>query len=236
LVYFLEWHAAREQKGKRLGNRPKASPNDRSWKDPKWRQAASNNLVKMAMAVVASGLAAIAYYVYGLLFPPAITVTLDCLPVAIPITRRAGDSFHGVFLHPKWGDHLVRSILPTAPAGQAPPLWPSEFASPGVPYGCSLASVSDIGIAAVTIPFKVHFGSMSAGIRERMIRLGVPSTLSKGASFKFYLVDDSGWSPTVTLPSEGEGRLIGENRNRPVKIGSASGQAATRPTLSGFGR
>ena len=96
---------------------------------------------------------------------------------------------------------------------------------------CSLASATDAPISTVIVPFVVEFQSSKATVRERTIRVSIPSTLNKGSPFKFYLIDDSEWSPSVTLPTEGQGRLPNEAQNRAVTIESATGQPGARPKL-----
>lgn len=159
-----------------------------------------------------------------------VLVSINCTPESLPLRVRQEESVYAVYLHPKWGNELVKFLFQSTERWTVWPE-PDRKVSP-VGYRCELVNDGSAKLLALFVPFRVEFRAEARSLRSRTIEIGLEPIEPKKA-FVFHIVDDSGWDPRVDLPERVSGRIIGEIRNRsvPVQYSTLEGMP---PHLTGF--
>jgi hypothetical protein len=141
-------------------------------------------------------------------------VSINCSPDSLPIPGKHPESLFAVYLHPKWGDDLVKFLYGTVPEAV---YWPDRKTF-GIVYSCQVTNMSNVKFASISLLLRVDFRSEARGQKSRTFELGLPIDLDPQQRFIFHIADDSGWDPVVTLPEFVRVRLNGERKSIAVPV------------------
>lgn len=158
------------------------------------------------------------------------SVGINCTPESLPLRGNHGDSLYAIYLHPKWGNELVKFLFGSE---EASTYWPN-MKTIGVAYQCEIVNHGNDTILGLTVLFRVKFTGDNRAQRNRTIEIGFPDPIEAHKRFVFHAVDDTGWAPKVLMPEGVSARINGEPKNRFIQV-QYSTVNGTPSELAGFG-
>lgn len=158
----------------------------------------------------------------------AASVSITCAPVMLPIQVKSRDSIYSVWLHPKWGDVIMKAII-----GDDTALWPDEHWS-GAAYKCTITNSGKIDIIGLHLPFHIDYRAPEASPTDRTATVTLPDIIETRGSFVFFIFNDTIRSPMVTLPEHVYGRVHGDVKSKDILL-EYSTRDGSPTKISGFG-
>lgn len=159
-----------------------------------------------------------------------ISVGINCTPDSLPLRGKHGDSLYAIYLHPKWGNELVKFLYGSEGSST---YWPN-MKTTGIAYQCEIVNHGNASLLGLTVLFRVNFRGENRAQRSRTIEIGLPDPIEAHKRFVFYAADDTGWTPKLLLPEEVSARINGESKGRIIQV-QYSTLDGSPPELAGFG-
>ncbi len=152
-------------------------------------------------------------------------VSIDCLPVNLPVQGKLSEALHVIYLHP----NALDGQLPYFMFGSVPEatFWPSET-SRGAGYRCEILNGGS-PLSKLLLAFKVDFGIDAGENQHRTINFYLPPSRNNRPIF-LYIANCTAWSPYVDLPETAIGQVRGANHEGTISIEASSRR------LGGFGQ
>jgi hypothetical protein len=162
----------------------------------------------------------------------ATTISMSCRPETFPIEVTQGAKIYGVQLHPQWGN-VIQVPVRRTDQPNARSVWP-DLRTNNVGYQCQIVNDGTEELSGLSVQLRVKFFAASASPRNRLVDVPIRLPVEARGEFMFYIADDSGWLPEVTLPERIRGRIgsATDVRDIPVRYASSDGMP---PSLNGFG-
>ncbi|OAI49660.1 hypothetical protein AYO43_10380 [Nitrospira sp. SCGC AG-212-E16] len=154
-----------------------------------------------------------------------VMVSIDCLPVNLPVPGKLGEALHVIYLHP----NALDGQLPYFMFGSVPEatFWPSET-SRGAGYKCEILNDGS-PLSKLRLAFKVDFGSAAGERQHRTIDFYLPPSRNNRPVF-LYIANCTAWSPYVDLPETAIAQVRGAKEEGTISIEASSRR------LGGFGQ
>lgn len=152
-------------------------------------------------------------------------VSIDCLPVNLPVPGKLTEGLYAIYLHPNALDgqlpYFVFGSLPEAT------FWPSET-SRGAGYKCEILNDGS-PLSKLRLAFKVDFGIAAGEMQHRTIDFYLPPGRNNRPVF-LYIANCTAWSPHVDLPETAIAQVRGAKEEGKISIEASSRR------LDGFGQ
>ena len=147
-------------------------------------------------------------------------VSIECVPVLLPLRGRLGDSLNAIYLHPNAVNQLPYFMFGSAPEAT---FWPSARAR-GVGYKCEVINDGS-PLSKLELALQVDFGTAAGSQQNRTIEFTLPPSRNN-RPFVLHIANCTVWSPHVVLPETGLAQVRGMKGMHNISIGLSARRLA----------
>jgi hypothetical protein len=141
--------------------------------------------------------------------PDGKVVSINCLPLTIPLYGKQEDSLYAMSLDPKSGPQLVSTPSMS---------WPTWAMSNELAYKCEVINSGRFALHDLSVVFLATFRAGGALPPKREILITYPVSLEAHSSAMFHIADDTKQVLEVILPESVSAQVGDEKRPRKIPV------------------